>query len=309
MADEVKKMCESCQTCRERAPSQPEEPLELPLPKAAMEPMEMIGLDIAMYAGIKYLICVDRYSGYPLVGRLGKNSSTDAVVKALQGWWRTFGYSKRARHDDGPEFRDRFVAWLAKVGCKSEVSSTYNPASNGLAEIGCRQVKALLKKCKDENECFETALAEYRIAPREDGYSPAEMFYKRQVRGLLPELPSKPNIEKAEAARDRVQEAYTAQRQTRSASKPLSLGQRVWLQDQNTKRWSIGGVVKSVRNGGKSYVVETHSGAYLRNRRYIKAATSRITLEMVTKDMVVPAKKRRDKKDRKVRFNIPELAG
>ena len=67
--------------------------MELPLPKAAMEPMEMIGLDIAMYAGIKYLICVDRYSGYPLVSRLGKNSSTDAVVKALQGWWRTFGYS------------------------------------------------------------------------------------------------------------------------------------------------------------------------------------------------------------------------
>ena len=32
---------------------------------------------------------------------------------------------------------------------------------------------------------------------------------------------------------------------------------------------------------------------------------------MVTKDMVVPAKqrRRRDKKDRKVRFNIPELAG
>ena len=36
--------------------------------------MEMIGLDIAMYAGIKYLICVDRYSGYPLVGKLGKTS-------------------------------------------------------------------------------------------------------------------------------------------------------------------------------------------------------------------------------------------
>ena len=81
------------------------------------------------------------------------------------------------------------------------------------------------------------------------------------------------------------------------------------MQDQNTKRWSIGGVVKSIRNGGKSYVVETHRGAYLRNRRYIKATTSRIMLEMVTKDMVVPAKQRRDKKERKVRFYIPELAG
>ena len=280
MSDEVKKMCEACQSCRERGPSRPEEPLDQPPSKSAMEPMEMIGLDLAMHAGTKYLICVDRYSGYPLVAKLGKTSSTDAIIKLLQGWFRTFGYAKRARHDDGPEFRDRFVAWLKQIGCKSELSSAYNPASNGLAEAGVKNVKALLKKCHDGKECFETALAEFRIAPREDGYSPAELFYKRQVRGLLPELPSKLDVEKAEQARDRVQEAYTTQRQTRSASKPLVMGQRVWLQDQGTKRWSIGGVVKSIRNSGKSYVVETNSGAYLRNRRYIKAASSRVKHEV-----------------------------
>ena len=192
-------------------------------------------------------------------------------------FWCGFGYAKRARHDDGTEFRDRFVAWLKQVGCKSEVSSAYNPASNGLAEAGVKNVKALLKKCLDKKECFETALAEFRSAPREDGYSPAELFYKRQVRGLLPELPKRLNVEEAERARDKVQEAYTAQRQTRSASKPLQMGQRVWLQDQQTKKWTIEGVIKSIRNGGRSYVVETTSGAaYLRNRRFIKAATSRV---------------------------------
>ena len=66
-------------------------------------------------------------------------------------------------------------------------------------------------------------------------------------------------MEAAERARDKVQEAYTAQRQTRSASKPLQMGQRVWLQDQQTKKWTIGGVIKSVRNGGRSYVVEQDS--------------------------------------------------
>ena len=44
-----------------------------------------------------------------------------------------------------------------------------------------KNVKALLKKCFDSKECFETVLAEFRIASREDGYSPAELFYKRQV--------------------------------------------------------------------------------------------------------------------------------
>ena len=38
--------------------------------------MEMLGLDIGHFAGTKYLICVDRYSGYQLVGKLGKSSST-----------------------------------------------------------------------------------------------------------------------------------------------------------------------------------------------------------------------------------------
>ena len=123
MADEVKKMCEHCQTCRERAPAKAEEPLEMPISKSAIEPMEMLGLDIGQFAGTKYLICVDRYSGYPLVGKLGKSSSTQEVIKLMQGWFRTFGYAKRARHDDGPEFRDKFVAWLNQIGCKSEVSS------------------------------------------------------------------------------------------------------------------------------------------------------------------------------------------
>ena len=59
---------------------------------------------------------------------------TLGVIKTLQGWFRTFGYAKRVRHDDGPGFRDRFVEWLSQVGCKSELSSAYNPASNGLAE-------------------------------------------------------------------------------------------------------------------------------------------------------------------------------
>ena len=103
------------------------------------------------------------------------------------------------------------------------------------------------------------------------------MAQKRQVRGLLPELHKKLNVEEAERARDKVQETYTAQRQTRAASKPLVVGQKVWLQDQQSKKWTIGGVIKSVRNGGRSYVVETASGAaYLRNRRFIKQALERV---------------------------------
>ena len=119
---------------------------------------------------------------------------------------------------------------------------------------------------------------------------------------MLPELPKNLNVEEAEKARDRVQEAYTAQRQTRSASKPLVLGQRVWLQEQDSKKWSIGGVVKSIRDSGRSYVVETDGGAaYLRNRRYIKASTATARRNVVGASTAVVDK---GKKRGGVRFKL-----
>ena len=84
--DEVKKMCEHCQSCRERGPSRPEEPLEMPIQKAAIEPIEMLGLDIGQYAGIKYLTYVDIYSDYPLVGNLDKTPSTKEEVAEEKPW-------------------------------------------------------------------------------------------------------------------------------------------------------------------------------------------------------------------------------
>ena len=56
---------------------------------------------------VSNILCVDRYSWCLLVGRLGKTSSTNEIIKMLQMCFPTFGYAKRARHDGGPEFRHR----------------------------------------------------------------------------------------------------------------------------------------------------------------------------------------------------------
>ena len=55
----------------------------------------------------------------------------------------------------------------------------------------------------------------------------------------------------AERARDKTQEAYTVQQQTRKPIKPLEMGQRVWLQDHKSKKWTIEGVIKSIQNSGR----------------------------------------------------------
>ena len=130
------------------------------------------------------------------------------------------------------------------------------------------------------------------------------------MRGLLPELPKKLNVEEAEKARDRVQEKYTADRQTRSTSRPLQMGQKVWMQDQQSKKWDIEGVIKSIRNGGRSFVVETSSGAaYLRNRRFIKAAarmTAVVLRASTTPTKVEKTTKKKVTFQRKVTFKLAE---
>ena len=55
------------------------------------------------------------------------------------------------------------------------------------------------------------------------------------------------------------------------------MGRKVWMLDQQSKKWSIKGVIKSIRNNRRSYVVETSNGvANLRKGRFIKAAVCRV---------------------------------
>ena len=80
---------------------------------------------------VSNILCVDRYSCCLLVGRLGKASSANEIIKMLQRCFPTFSYAMRARHDGGPEFRRRLG--LAQA--------------SGMQELGkaIRRAMALLK--------------------------------------------------------------------------------------------------------------------------------------------------------------------
>ena len=63
-----------------------------------------------------------------------------------------------------------------------------------------------------------------------------------------------------------------------------------------------GGVIKSIRDNGRSYVVETDGGAaYLRNRRYIKASTATARRNVVGASIAAVDK---GKKREGVRFKL-----
>ena len=133
-------------------------------------------------------------------------------------------------------------------------------------------MKALMKRCKEAKDCFWAALVEWRLAQRINGPSPAQLFFRRQVRsGRLPEISGPLDmyevIEQKEASQRRGRVMSTV----RHARTPMALQKNLLLQDRETKMWSIKGQIMSIRPNGGSYVVRTEDITYLLGIQFIKA--------------------------------------
>ncbi len=277
MNKDVTEMVQGCEACQELMDSQAREPpLETKEPNYT--PMSHVAVDLYSYGGRDYLVMVDRYSGYPFVQRLRK-THTGAVTEVMEEWFHHFGVPAAVRSDGGPQFRHEFKEWLERQRVRHEPSSAYNPTSNGLAEAAVKSTKKLLKKCIRNGEDYKAAILEYRNAPREDGYSPAQMFVGRRQRTSLPALEhAAADIKEAEEARRRTREASRAKLYERSAPlEALNVGEVVMVQDPRSKRWNDRGVITTCREHGRSYEVKTDDGAsILRNRRFLRPVPKRL---------------------------------
>ena len=120
--------------CQERRPRQPTNPRVTDPPSSAFgAPMAHVGLDLFDFAGKKHLICVDKWSGYPLYKRLN-STTTQSIINVLETWFNTLGWPSNIRSDGGPQFLGPFRQWCQKNNIIHELAAPYNPKSNGLAE-------------------------------------------------------------------------------------------------------------------------------------------------------------------------------
>jgi len=250
MSSDVKNTIEACEACQRRRPQQQVEPMDACV---ADYPMQMMGVDLFETAGTKWMLAVDRYSGFLWAKRL-TTTTTRAVTGALMTIFSQFGYPERVRTDGGPQFRSEFAEFCAERGITHELASAYNPNSNGLAEAGVKNAKYLIEKCRECKEDCEAALLEWRATPRADGISPAEAFFGRKVRTLLPEVRG---IKKGTVGRLRSE--VTKERHD-AAARParyatIRVGGRVRVWNVATASWDQTGVVLARRSSGKSYEV------------------------------------------------------
>ena len=75
-----------------------------------------------------------------------------------------------------------------------EMAAAYHPQLNGITEGAVRKAKDIIKRCTDAREHIESAVLEMNnFCSANLLASPAETFFKRSMRSMLPKMYSKPD--------------------------------------------------------------------------------------------------------------------
>ena len=293
----IQKTRKSCEPCTRNAPSQPKiEPIP---PIVPTTPFEAIVADYFDYIGKHYLVVADRLSAWTEAYQIhvgSEDSGSRGLMSLLKRFFGTFGVPVEISSDGGKEFTsDETGDFFQRWGINHRVSASYNPQSNGRAELAVKSTKRLLENNigpdgKLDTENFLRALLIKRNTP-DPGckLSPAEIIFGRNLRDTLPRIDKRVNVFYNERFRSSWREAWEqkelalrmryhgCEARLREHSKslpPLKLGDRVVMQNQNGQRpnkWERTGNVVEIRDFDKYIVKVDGSGRLtMRNRRFLK---------------------------------------
>ena len=286
MTEDIKLVCDSCEKCLAHKPSQPKQPW---ITTECTQPFEQLSMDVFHLEGKKFLIMMDRFSGYPWVVPIS-TESTAVVINKLEDLFFTCCFTPMAlRHDGARCFTSTdFAEYLDMKDIIDERSSAHYHQSNGMVENRISQVKTLLKKYNGIfGQAFKDALNVFRTTPtlhiktKKSIGSPVQRLFSMTHR--LPGLPSLPVVHEPvdwKKLSDEKRSAAHARRdyynQTCRELKPLEKGQFVAIQDPITKLWDRFGYIMDRRtSSGRSYLVKTHDHlqhTLERNRRFLRPA-------------------------------------
>ena len=194
MDSDIMQHREQCRTCNGMSPSNQREPLE-----ERMEPeypFQLIVADFFDLHGVNYLVVADRYTGWPILFRMG--TATMEMVKTLRNIFAQYGVPEELATDGGPPFNGHeFRQFLVQWGVKHRLSSAHFAQSNGRAELAVKSMKRLLRDNVGPGGKLDTpgvsrALLQYRNTPVQGvGMSPGYMLYGRVMRDALPGSPER----------------------------------------------------------------------------------------------------------------------
>nr|XP_037285108.1 uncharacterized protein K02A2.6-like [Rhipicephalus microplus] len=215
------------------------------------------------------ILVVDYHSRYPEVVTL-RSTTAQAVIDVLKSIFAWHEIPREVRSYNGPPFSSReFAALAASYGFDHVTSSPHYAQSNEEAERMVRTIKELFRKATDPH----LALLSYRDTPGVDGFSPAQLLMRRQLRTkvpkqdsqLCPHWPSRKDVRRTDAAYKQKQAADFNRHHRAQDLSSLRTGQCVWVRPDQVKA-----TVLSPARRPRSYVVETEQvGVLQRNRRHL----------------------------------------
>ena len=278
MRSDVTKTCQDCKECdehaRSRMSSAPQEQENI----SHLSPMDLISIDLHNFRGRTYLSAQDRCSGFRWCEKM-KSQSTCEVIKFIQRLQQNYGKITCVRSDGGPQFRTEFKEYLENAGIAHSPSSPYNPVSNSAAESSVRINKLLQKK----TGCKDSELADYILwsncQQRSDHTgSAAETFFRRNMRtkGMPRATIGEVDYQRLQMLRQEAVEIRKKKSTTSHYRANFKLGDRVVIQDTQTKRWSERGEIVGERPcvedaSSRSYLIDVGGASpKLRNRNLIR---------------------------------------
>ena len=173
--------------------------------------------------------------------------------------------------DNGPQYKSiEFLMFMEEYGISRVTSSPRYPMSNGEAERAVQTVKTLLKKSKDP---YKSMLA-YRSTPLRNGFSPSQLMFGRKLRTsipihplqLIPKWPDFDLVQQREQEDQVKQKADFDRRHGVGVLPKLQIGDKVFVKDPDS---TCRGIVSDTSNTPRSYVIQTPSGLFRRNRRML----------------------------------------
>ena len=186
MNGQIEEMASKCETCLVNRHKQSKEPMMIhPIPAL---PWNKVGADLFEFEGLHYLLMVDYYSNYIEISPLLKDMTSRTTIKHMKMNIARYGIMETLISDNGRQFISaEFEQFTEDYGINHITSSPTHQQSNGLAEEGVKQVKELMKKCKQSGKDFSLALLDLRNTPRDDVMgSPMQRLHGRRAQTSLP---------------------------------------------------------------------------------------------------------------------------
>lgn len=276
LAKDIENRVANCDFCQTQRSTQRKEPLmPTPMPE---RPWQRVGADLCEQDGQRYLVVVDYYSRYIEIAHLS-NMTSNQVIGKLKNIFARWGIPEELVSDNGSQFSsEEFRAFAQTYGFIHTTSSPHFPQSNGEAERAVQTAKRILR----QDDPF-LALMAYRSTPvAPTGVSPCQLLMGRRINTRIPTLkrnllPQWPDLAKVRATDQKAKATnsyyYNRQHGVRPLSK-LQPGNTVRIKLDGEKTWRQAGVVKSLYDTPRSYIIETPDGTYRRNRRHLQVVPS-----------------------------------